>query len=65
MFPTYTPDEAESRQYISITRPYNLKLPHEAEWFIRAITDLREANCCLVEYTNGVEIWRHRSSVRL
>ena len=63
-FPVLTPSLAEEAEYVSLTRPYNLHSPDEATWFDRACAQLRGINCCVVEFTDGVEIWRHRSGVR-
>jgi len=68
-FPVRGAADARSAGYRSLTRPYYLNHRDasirmlERNWWDNLCHDLRLCNCVVVEYTNGVELWRHEDEL--
>ena len=65
-FPLMTKRDAEAAGYLALTTPYcqSDKSPERA-WFLSVLDDMRGCNCVLVEFTSGIEVWRHESEVNI
>lgn len=63
--------DAMEQGYVSMTKPYhiNAKDPElaarERTWFERVLHDMRGAKIVIVEFTSGLEIWRHKSELNI
>jgi hypothetical protein len=68
-FPVMSEQEAKLNGYKALTTGYKIASPHKAtreadsKMFWRIMKDMNWANCVLVEYSNGVEVWRHKSEL--
>ena len=68
-FPVMSEEEAKLNGYKALTNVYKIASPHketresEGKMFWRIMQDMSWANCVLVEYSNGVEVWRHKSEL--
>ena len=64
-FPVKGVAEARQEGYKSLTRPYYLNHKDESIrsierlWWNRLCDDLKSCRCTIVEFSNGVELWRH------
>ena len=61
-----TKREAEAAGYLALTTPYcqSDKSPERA-WFLSVLDDMRGCNFVLVEFTSGIEVWRHESETNI
>jgi hypothetical protein len=64
-FPVKGAADARKEGYRSLTRPYLINCKDESirmlerEWWDRLCNDLKSCDCVIVEFTNGLELWRH------
>lgn len=65
-FPMMSRREAESAGYVALTTPYcqSNKSPERA-WFFSVLNDMLGCNCVLVEFTSGIEVWRHETEINI
>ena len=54
---------ARNQGYVSMTQPYNQSIERERIWFQRVLRDMRSAKIVLVMYSDGIEVWRHKSEL--
>lgn len=61
-----TKNEAVELGYAALTTPYNQKPDSiEAPWFESTMKDLAGCDCVLVEFSSGIEIWRHQRELNV
>lgn len=63
--------DAMLKGYCALTRPYaiNNKIDEirerETKWFHNVLNDMHNANVVIVEFSSGVEVWRHKSELNI
>lgn len=68
-FPVMGVADAKSAGYRSLTRPYYLNHRDESirsverGWWDSLCQDLKTCNCVIVEFSSGVELWRHEEEL--
>lgn len=68
-FPVMEAAEARKAGFRSLTRPYYLhhkdeSIGHiERTWWDNLCRDLKDCKCVIVEFSNGVELWRHEDEL--
>jgi len=70
-FPILHPRDAIDKGYVSLTLPYSIETPEksirdeEIKFFRNTLKDMEGCDCVLVEFTNGVEVWRHKRELNV
>ena len=70
-FPILHPRDAIDKGYVSLTLPYSIETPEksirdeEIQFFRNVLDDMAGCDCVLVEFTNGVEVWRHKRELNV
>ena len=68
-FPVKGCADARRAGYRSLTKPYHLNHKDESiryqerEWWDNLCRDLQRCRCVIVEYSSGVELWRHEDEL--
>lgn len=70
-FPILHPRDAIDKGYVSLTLPYSIETPEksireeEIRFFKNILKDMDGCDCVLVEFVNGVEVWRHKRELNV